>query len=429
MGKTEITDRPQSTDDVPTRTGKVINFLSDTVTKPTLEMAQAITDVILNGRVGDDEYGLDEVVQELEEKAAKATGMEAAILVPSGLMANQIAILVHAERTSEKILEKCRRATNPNYRNPIERGGVVMLGHNSHIATWEVGAPSILAGVIFRTVKKGDNIILGEDVRASYRAPSIWYPTTKLLCLENSLINGKVVPLPTMESACTAAMEYGIPVHLDGARVFNAATRMLELEEDDDGNVRGLRDFGKELLYRKVREITSSLKKTGGSMMFCLSKGLASPVGSVLCGGEDFISKARSYRKLLGGGMRQAGVLAACGILSIDKMALRLWEDHANARYLAELLNDHVLTSENKININEIETNMVFCNISMKNPRNEEHFVATLKDTKGIKINGRDVNNTNKNGDGLFRFVTHNDVSREDIEYAVQVISDFVKKG
>jgi len=396
-------------------TSKIIDFRSDTVTKPTPDMARAIVDAIMSGNVGDDEYDADNVVHELQKKAVEITGMEDALFVPSGLMANQIAILVHTERTSDRIIAECRKKNNINYNAPIERGGAIILGHHSHIATWEVGAPSILAGVIFRTVRNSDDddyTVSGEDVRRNYRVPSIWYPTTKLLCLENSLINGKVVSIDKMRDACEAAQEKDIPIHLDGARIFNAATRLLEIEKSS------LYDFGMELLKKKTKQILEPLGEHG-SLMFCLSKGLSSPVGSILCGNKEFILKARSYRKLLGGGLRQSGVLAACGIVSLDKMITRLYEDHKNARYLAKLLKE-ALGTNIEVNIDEIETNMVFCKLFMNNPRNDENLVASLR-AQGIEISGKNPDNK-----GRYRFVTHNDICAKDIEHAVEAISEHI---
>jgi threonine aldolase len=374
-------------------------------------MAEEITKVIINGDVGDDEYFLDKVVKKLEKKAANITGKQAALFVPSGLMANQIAVMVHSERTSATILKSCKAKKNNNYKAPVERGGSILLGYNSHIATWEAGAASFLSGAVFRTIKNENDMILPGDVTKSYREPSIWYPPAKLLCLENPLINGRVVPTRFIKSACKEAKEKGIPIHLDGARIFNAATRLLELKANNQ-----LFNFGIEALSKMVAEIVDDCD----SLMFCLSKGLASPVGSMLCGSKDFILKARSYRKLLGGGMRQAGVLAACGIISLDVMAERLYEDHVNARYMARKLYKALGDDRIEISSREVETNMVFCKFKI-DKKKEKGFVDYLRAQK-IEISGADPNNDNKH-----RFVTHNDVTKDDIDRTVDAIVWYIE--
>lgn len=245
---------------------KFIDLRSDTVTQPTLEMREAM----YKAAVGDDVYEDDPTIKKLEELAAEKVGKEAALFVVSGTMANQVAIMTHTKFGDE-----------------------IIVGANSHIVQHEVGAAARLSGVSYAIVDNEDNRIYKKDVLDKIRTEDIHYPETGLLCLENALSDGTVLSLEEMKELYQTASERNIPVHLDGARLFNAA------------------------LYLGVDP--KEICKYTDSVMFCLSKGLASPVGSVLCGSKDFIKKARKMRKLLGGGMRQAGVLAACGIVSLEK--------------------------------------------------------------------------------------------------------------
>jgi len=339
---------------------KTIDLRSDTVTQPTEEMRQAMFSAI----VGDDVYEDDPTVLKLQEKAAFMTGFEDALFVPSGTMANQLAIMTYTKRGDE-----------------------IILGYDSHIAVHEVGAAAVLSNVGYRTVKNADGVITGRDVEEAVRVSDIHYPDTGLLCLENALSNGTVVPLEKMEDAYTAAKRYGLPIFLDGARLFNAA----------------------EYLKVSPKEIT----RYCDSVMFCLSKGLCSPVGSMLCGDTAFIKKARKNRKLLGGGMRQVGVLAACGLISLEKMTKRLHIDHGNALYLADKLVElpHISLDREAVHIN-----IVFFKITQPG-FDHDGFAAYLLDN-GIKINGGDG--------GLYRFVVHNDVNRDDIDYVFGVINNIL---
>jgi len=331
----------------------IIDLRSDTVTTLTDEMRNAMATAI----VGDDVYEDDPTTIKLEELSATITGFEAALFTPSGTMANQLAIMAHTKRGDE-----------------------VILGQNSHIVAHEVGGAAILSGTSYRIVNNPDDIIYAADIHKMVRPADIHYPDTGLVCVENALSNGTVVPLCKMEEVYNAAKEYNLPVHLDGARLFNAA------------------------VYLNVdpKEIT----KYCDSVMFCLSKGLCSPVGSMLCGSRDFINKTRKYRKLLGGGMRQVGILAASGIISLEKMTKRLHTDHENAAYMARELSKLPYV---KIDTEAVHINMVFFTIS-KPGFNHDGFVNHLLE-KGIKINAND--------NGVYRFVTHNDVSRADIDFVV----------
>jgi len=341
---------------------KMIDLRSDTVTQPTEEMRQAMSSAV----VGDDVYEDDPTVARLQEKAAEITGFEDALFVPSGTMANQLAIMTHTKRGDE-----------------------IILGYNSHIAVHEVGAAAILSNVSYRTVRNSDDTISGRDVEEAVRASDIHYPDTGLLCLENALSNGTVVSLEKMKDAYTAAKRYGLPVFLDGARLFNAA----------------------EYLKVSPKEIT----RYCDSAMFCLSKGLCSPVGSMLCGDTVFIKKARKYRKLLGGGMRQAGILAACGLISLEKMTKRLYVDHENAQYLADKLAALPYISLDR---EAVHINIIFFKVTQPD-FDHDRFAEHLR-KNNIKINGAD--------NGMYRFVTHNNISRNDIDYVVDVVKSYINE-
>jgi len=237
--------------------------------------------------VGDDVYGDDPTLCLLEKKAAEYSAKEAALFVPSGTMGNQVAVMTHTKRGNEIIAEE-----------------------NCHIVQHEVGAAAVLSGVMVRTVKGNMGIMDPQDIEKAIRGDDIHYPPTGLICMENALSNGTVVPLSRMKEIYSIAKERNIPVHLDGARLFNAAATL-----------------GVD---------ASQITQYTDSVMFCLSKGLCAPVGSMLAGSRQFVDKARKNRKLLGGGMRQAGILAAAGLIALEKMTKRLPEDHENAKYMAK---------------------------------------------------------------------------------------------
>ncbi len=264
-----------------------IDLRSDTVTLPTPAMREAMA----HAELGDDVYGEDPTINRLESLAAKKTGKEAALLVPSGTMGNLLALLAHCGRGDEAI-----------------------IGNESHIYHYEAGGASVLGGVALSTVP---TLPTGElplaALSAAIRDPEDDHEAlTRLICLENThnRCGGVVLPLPYMADVAQFARERGLLVHLDGARVFNAAVA----------------------LGTDVQSITAHVD----SLMFCLSKGLSAPVGSMLAGDAAFIRRARRLRKMVGGGMRQAGVIAAAGIIALEQMVERLAEDHANARMLAE---------------------------------------------------------------------------------------------
>lgn len=339
---------------------KYIDLRSDTVTMPTYKMRQAMS----NAEVGDDVYEDDTTIIKLEKLAAATLGKEAALFTPSGTMANQLAVMTHTKRGDE-----------------------IILGRHSHIVEHEVGAAAVLSQVSYAIVDNIDQSITSKDVEFLIRGDDVHFPHTGLLCLENALSNGTVIDLDTINKAALVAKNNNIPVHLDGARIFNAST------------------------YLKVD--AKDISKHCDSVMFCISKGLCAPVGSILCGSHSFIKRARRYRKLLGGGMRQAGILAAAGIISLENMTKRLHIDHENARFLAQSL----ANIENiNLDINKVHINMVFFEINKPN-FNHNNFVSYMLENN-IKINSADNN--------IYRFVTHNDITKEDLEYVINKLYNII---
>ena len=339
---------------------KFIDLRSDTVTLQPDFMKEAM----FKASVGDDVYGDDETVNELEILAAKIVGKEAALFVPSGVFGNQLSLLTHCKRGSE-----------------------VIIAESNHIVAHEVGASALIAGVQLRTIDSENGVLTKEDLekRIRFEEEDIHFPSTSLICVENAHSSGNVLSLDVMKEVYETAKEHNLPVHLDGARIFNASTAL---------NV-------------DVKEIT----KYSSSVMFCLSKGLCSPVGSILAGDEAFIKRARKNRKLLGGGLRQAGFLAAAGIVSLTKMVDRLSEDHENAKILASELNKF---DEIDVDFDNLKINMVFFKVSSS--INTKSLVEFFLE-KGIKIN--DAEN------GKMRFVTHYWVTKEDISIIIATFKNF----
>lgn len=338
---------------------ELIDLRSDTVTKPTEEMLDAMR----NAEVGDDVYGDDPTVNLLEKKAADILGKESAVFVPSGTFGNQLALLTHTDRGDE-----------------------VIIPESNHIVLHEAGAASVIAGVQLRLLRDCLGKINMEELKSVYRQEDIHYPDTGLICMENAHSLGSIVPIENMKDVYNFSRSVGVPVHLDGARIFNAAIAM---------NI-------------DAKEIA----KYCDSVMFCLSKGLCSPIGSLLAGDKNFIKKARKNRKLMGGGMRQAGYLAAAGLISLDKMISRLGEDHQNARYFAERLKE---IEKFEIFEDRLDINMVFFKINDKK-FNEKDFIEFLE-KHGIKINPA--------YQGEFRFVTHYWITRKNIDYLIDVICKY----
>jgi len=337
---------------------KYIDLRSDTVTLPTKQMR----DAMYNAQVGDDVYGEDPSINHLEEMAAEMMGKEAALFVTSGTQGNQICIMAHTQPGDEIILEE-----------------------KSHIITYEVGGVGRLAGVQTKLICGKHGIMDPSDIEAAIREDDIHLPKTSLICLENThnRAGGTVIPMDVLTRTYEVAKKHNIPVHMDGARIFNAAT------------------------YLKVP--AKEIAQYADSVMFCLSKGLCAPVGSLIVGSKDFIARARKYRKMLGGGMRQAGFLAAAGIVALETMTSRLAEDHENARLLAQGLSDIPGIT---IDMETVQTNIVICDISgLKMTASE--FAARLYE-KGIRVNG--------GNSPIVRFVTHYWITREDVEIAVDAL-------
>lgn len=336
---------------------QTIDLRSDTVTRPTPEMRAAMA----AAEVGDDVYGEDPTVNLLEARAAEIFGREAAIFVPTGTMGNQIAIRLHTQHGQEVICES--------------RG---------HILDWEMATVSAFSGCQLRPVYAERGILTWEHIRSAIAGKIYYHAQTGLISLENShnMAGGTVTPLPVFQEIWAGAREAGLPLHLDGARVFNAATAL---------NV-------------SVRELTSGFD----TVMFCLSKGLCAPVGSILVGRRDHVEKARIFRKALGGGMRQAGVLAAAGLIALEQMTKRLAEDHANARYLAEAI---ARMEHAEIDLEGVQTNIVI--FSLPNKGDAGALVAQMKD-KGVLCGTV--------GPHSIRFVTHHDISRGDCITAAKIL-------
>jgi threonine aldolase len=342
---------------------KFIDLRSDTVTAPTDEMRKAM----FTAEVGDDVYCDDPTTKELEKYAAELVGKEAALFVPTGTFGNQLSLFTHCERGNE-----------------------VILGEDCHIVQHEVGAASVIASVQLRPISSNNGILDAAEIEKRIRkVPDIHYPQTGLICMENAHSNGKVIPLNDMKKIYETAKKYNIPVHLDGARLFNAAAYL---------NV-------------DVKEITTYCD----SVMFCLSKGLCAPIGSMLAGSKEFIDKARKNRKLMGGGMRQAGILAAAGLVALKDMRSQLKIDHENALYMAEELSK---IPSIEVNMKDIQINMVYFKINNENI--SENEIIEKFYNKGIKINGME--------NGEMRFVTHYWVTKEDIKYTIECMKEILKQ-
>jgi threonine aldolase len=334
---------------------KVIDLRSDTVTHPTPEMRQAM----FEAEVGDDVYREDPTVNRLEVMAAGMMGKEAALFTTSGTQSNLIAVLTHTHHGDE-----------------------IIVGDEAHIFWYEVGGASVLGGVIMHTVPTDSCGRLNlDDIDRAIRGKDIHYPETTLLCLENThnRCGGAVLTTDYTEEVCNLAHTRGLKVHLDGARIFNAAIAL------------GVP--------------ACALAQNSDSVALCLSKGLSAPVGSLLCGSKDFVERARKFRKMLGGGMRQAGVIAAAGIVALETMVDRLAEDHANAKRLAQGLAD---IEGIRLAQDDIPTNIVMFHLSPE--LSVVEFVEGLE-RAGVKIGLRDGR--------PFRAVSHRMVSSSDIDEAL----------
>ncbi|HEV2709633.1 MAG TPA: GntG family PLP-dependent aldolase [Edaphobacter sp.] len=338
----------------------MIDLRSDTVTRPTAAMREAM----FAAEVGDDVYGEDPTVNRLEGDAAALFGREAAVFVPTGTMGNQIAIRLHTQHGQEVICEA-----------------------RAHVMDWEMAMAAAFSGCQLRTVSGERGILTWERIRQAI-GPKLYYRAqTGLVCIENThnMAGGTVTPLAVMREICEGAHAAGLPVHLDGARVFNAAAA----------------------LGVSVAELTAGCD----TVMFCLSKGLGAPAGSMLVGSREAIERARIFRKALGGGMRQIGVLAAAGLVALHDMPARLTDDHANARLLAEAVADE---PNAEIDLAGVETNIVI----FKFRGDAAAFCSRLKE--------KDVLASAIGADSI-RFVTHYDVDRESCRRAAGIVVELLR--
>ena len=344
---------------------KVIDLRSDTVTHPTPAMREAM----YRAEVGDDVFGEDPTVNRLEHMAAERMGKQAALFVASGTMGNLVALLTHCGRGDE-----------------------VILGDRSHTFLFEQGGMAALGGITPRPIpNQPDGTLRLEDVADAIRPDDAHFPRTRLVCLENThnVCNGLPLTAEYTAQVAQVAHGHGLRLHVDGARIFNAAA--------------ALRVEAREL----VRE--------ADSVTFCLSKGLCAPVGSLLCGDAPFIAEARRSRKVVGGGMRQAGILAAAGIVALEQIAPRLAEDHARARHLAE-----GLAQIPGVEVGPVATNILYFWLTDEVSKTPEEVVTALAE-RGVRVLGR--------MDGRFRAVTHYWITDEDVERTVQALRQAVLGG
>jgi len=327
---------------------KNLDFRSDTVTLPTPEMREAS----YRAKLGDDVYGDDPTVNELEALGAEMLGKEAGLFVTSGTQGNAVSILAHTQRGDEIILEE-----------------------RSHIYVNEVGGLAVMGSLMARTIKGEKGWMHPDDIRAAIRADNIHYPRTSLVCVENThnSAGGIALTPEQMKSNWDVAKENDLGLHLDGARVFNASVALgLDVKE---------------------------LAQYSDTIQICLSKGLSAPVGSLVVGSQDLVDRARKYRKMLGGGMRQAGIIAAPGIISLTEMVDRLAEDHRNAKLLAKGLSELGV----KIN-NDVQTNMVYIDLTSIG-LDKDRWIKSCSEL-GWKVRGGGANT---------RLVTHYGIEEEDI--------------
>ncbi len=345
---------------------RIIDLRSDTVTKPTPAMRRAMAD----SDVGDDVYGEDLTVNLLQERAAEIFNKEAALFVPTGSMGNQIAVKLHTRPGTEVIIE--------------ERG---------HIYNYEMATMSAVSGVLARPVKSSDasGILCWADIETGLHHNAAYYVSeTTLIALENShnLAGGSVMTCERTEELCAKAHALNVPVHLDGARIFNAAVALNET----------------------VADLTAPVD----SVMFCLSKGLGAPIGSMLVGRKDFIDEARAWRKRFGGGMRQVGVLAAAGLIALEESPKGLHEDHENAKHLAIGLAE---MRGIEIDPETVVTNIIIFDVA--NTGMSPNEICTNLKEHGVLASPF--------GNTTIRLVTHYDVNREEIETTLKTLRQILK--
>ena len=353
---------------------EIIDLRSDTVTLPSDEMREAIS----RAKLGDDVFGEDPTVNELEKNAAKIMGKDAGLLVPSGTMGNLISILVHCERGTE-----------------------IILGDKSHTFYYEAGGISAFGGIHSRQLKnQKDGTLDINEIKSSIRMDNIHFPKTSAISLENThnLCNGSPLTPEYTSSVAEIAKNNNIMLHVDGARIFNAAVAL---------NI-NIKD----------------LVKNVDSVTFCLSKGLAAPVGSMICGSKEFIYHAHRMRKALGGGMRQAGIIAAAGIVSMNNMLDQIHKDHQNTKHLAEGIDEIDGLS---IDMKNIKTNILYFNINAGRTRNNE----LASQTRNIKIYPFQISLENiyffESSPNYFRLVTHYGITSDDIIRVLEKLKNMVK--
>jgi len=340
---------------------RIVDLRSDTLTRPTPAMRQAMAEA----EVGDDVFGEDPTVIKLEQMAAERLGKEAALFVASGTMGNLVSLLAHCGRGDE-----------------------IILGSQSHTFFFEQGGSAAVGGIHPRTIgNQPDGTLPPEEIEAAIRTDNVHFPITRLIVLENTqnLCSGYPLGLEYMRTVGAIARRHGLKLHVDGARFFNAAVAL---------------GVGPDQLAAEA-----------DSVSFCLSKGLAAPVGSMVCGNREFIARARRARKVLGGGMRQAGVLAAAGIVALEEMVDRLAEDHANARKLAEGL---ARMPGLVIDPAGIKTNIVYFGVTRPNMPSDQ--LAARLDAQGARMLPV--------GAGRIRAVTHYHITADDIDYTLKVVAE-----
>ncbi len=343
---------------------KYIDLRSDTVSHPTPEMREAMA----YAEVGDDVFGDDPTVNQLQDESAAMFGKQAGLFVSSGTMGNLVSVLTHCGRGDEMI-----------------------LGKPSHIFTYEVASSAAYGGVQGNTLPvQRDGTLRLDDIRAAIRGDNVHFPETRLICIENTQGSTSGAPLPAsyVRQVAEIAHEGGMKLHIDGARIFNAAAY-----------------YG-----TSVQELTAD----ADSVTFCFSKGLCAPVGSMIVGSSEFITRARKIRKSLGGGMRQAGILAAAGLIALNTMSKRLGEDHDKARALAEGLASLPYV---QIDLDSVKTNMVNISLSENAPLNSEQIATRLLDY-GILVR--------PGGTYGFRFVTHYWITREHVDRVLEALREIL---
>ncbi|MCD6116544.1 low-specificity L-threonine aldolase [bacterium] len=338
----------------------IADLRSDTFTKPGKEMRQ----VMANAEVGDDVFGEDPTVNRLQEKVAEMTGKEAGLFVASGTMGNQVAV---------------NTLTQP--------GQEVILDAEAHIFFYEAGAPALLSGVQLRPVKSANGILTAEEIEPAIRQDNIHFPPTSLICLENTLnrAGGKIFPLEKIKEIRALADKYGIKMHLDGARLWNASV----------ATGTALKEFAKYF----------------DTVSMCFSKGLGAPVGSIVVGDSKTIDRARRYRKIYGGGMRQAGIIAAGALYAVENNFDRVAEDHKHAKILAETINS---LNGFEVDLDSVQTNIVI--VTVTHERLNAQDAADMLAEKHVLVLAL--------GERMLRLVTHLDVSREEVFYAADVLKE-----